>query len=130
MADKEKLIIKVDPIRQINYTDSDLFALHSVPVKRTVVTKAMSKVSLITYLGTKEKLNDNDVIRVGNLGMCYRVKKYHKMTDRDGNIYIVTRVDKASITSLDIDAIKKGDNVEILNRESFEQLFDKAYRSR
>lgn len=129
MAESEKLIIKSEPLRRINYTYSDLYDVASVPVKRTVVTKLMTKVKLVTYLGVKERLNDGDVIRVGNLGICYRVKKHHKATDKNGNIYVLKRLDNAFVTSLDINAIKLGDKVEILNRESFEQLFDKAYNA-
>lgn len=129
MDKPEKVIVKSEPWRRINYTYSDLYAVNTVPVKRTVVTQLMTKVHLITYLGTKERLNDGDVIRVGNLGICYRVKKHHKVSDVGGNIYVLKRMDGAFVTSLDINAIKLGDVVEILNRESFEQLFNKAYNA-
>lgn len=86
----------------------------------------MYKVGRFTYIGTKEKLDNGDVIQVGNLGLKYKVRKLKKMDDRYWHIYEIKRIDGNLTTGLDINATKVGQKVLIVSRQTFQQIFNWA----
>ena len=124
--DKKKIILKRDSLPGVDMSISDFTQVHTVTVAWTSVTKKMYKKYKQTFIGIKEKLNEGEVIRVGSLGILYRVIKLTEYTDKEGFIHRVQRVDGASTTATDIEAIKVGDKVKITNRRSFEQKINYA----
>ena len=79
-----------------------------------------------TFIGLKDKLNAGEVIKLGDLGLQYRVIKLTEYTEFEGFIHRVQRVDGALTTTTDIEAIELGDKVKITNRRSFEQKINYA----
>lgn len=124
--DKKKIILKRDALPGVDMSISDFTQVHTVTVVWTSVTKKMYKKYKQTFIGIKEKLNEGEVIRVGSLGLLYRVIKLTQYTDTEGFIHRVQRVDGASTTATDIDAIEVGDKVKITNRRSFQQKLNYA----
>jgi hypothetical protein len=124
--DKKKIILKRDALPGVDMSISDFTQVHTVTVVWTSVTKKMYKKFKQTFIGIKEKLNAGETIRVGNLGLMYRVIKLTEYTENEGFIHRVQRVDGASITGTDIEAIEVGDKVKITNRRSFEQMINYA----
>lgn len=120
--DQDKIVIKRYELPGVDMSINDLEMLHTVKIKVTKVTKKMFKKSPKTFIGTKDQLDDMDVIQVGNMGIKYRVMKLVKMTDREGYIYRVKRVDGANTTALDMDNIEVGMKVLITNRKTFDEL--------
>lgn len=126
MVDNEKIILKTDALPGVDMSIIDLSAVHTVRINVTEVTNIMYKIGRQTFIGIKEPLDVQDIIQVGGLGLKYRVRKLEKMTDRNGYIYKVKRLDGASTTQLDIDAIHLGQKVRVVSRRTFEQMFNYA----
>lgn len=126
MDNKEKIIIKSDYLPGVDQSVVDLTLFSTVKPRFTKVTKLMYKKRGLTFIGTKGKLDNHDVIQVGNLGLKYKVQKLEKVTDREGFIYKVRRICNSNTTALDIDSIKLGDKVHIVNRKTFDQMFNYA----
>lgn len=124
--DKKKIILKRDALPGVDMSISDFTQVHTVTVVWTNVTKKMYKKYKQTFIGIKEKLNAGEVIRVGSIGLLYRVIKLTEYTEKEGFIHRVQRVDGASTTATDIDAIEVGDKVKITNRRSFQQKLNYA----
>jgi hypothetical protein len=122
--DQDKIVIKRYEFPGVDMSVNDFEMLSSVKIGVTKVTKKMYKKWKQTFIGTKDQLDDGDVIQVGNLDLKYRVLKHHKITDREGYIYRVRRVDNANTTGLDINNIEVGMKVKIVNRKTFEQLMN------
>jgi len=117
--------IKLPPVswKGIDYTYNNLSSLASVKVLWNKVTDGMKKEHGVTYIGVKERQDDGDILELGLYKVLYRVVAHHKVTARNGNIYIIVRVDGSNITQFDIDAVKVGQTFKIKNRKSFKQLF-------
>ncbi len=98
----------------------DFTQLHTSPPTVSICTKPIWKKSSMAFIGVKQNMLPGEVIRVGNLGIKYKIVSVVSR-DEDGFHYRIKRVDGASITSLDIDATKKGDKVKIVNRRTFQQ---------
>lgn len=130
MADNDKLIIKTESLPGVDLSVVDLTLVSSVKVGITIVKKVMYKKWGKTYIGVRDQLDAGDVIQVGNLGIKYKVQKLVQLTDREGYIYRVRRVDDANTTQLDIDAIALKDKVRIVSRKTFEQLMNYACSQR
>lgn len=126
MADKDKVILKKPAQPGVDMSITDFTFVSSVKVNWTKVTKLMYKNKYLTFIGTKDQLDVLDVIQVGNLSLKYRVVKLEKMTDREGYIYRIRRIDGGSTTSTDLDAIKVGQKVSIVNRKTFDQMINYA----
>jgi hypothetical protein len=124
--DKNKIILKRSALPGVDMSISDFTQVHTVKVVWSKVTKKMYKEYKQTFIGLKDKLDAGDVIRVGNLGLSYRVIKLSKVTEKEGFIHRVQRLDGNSTTLTDIDAIEVGDKVKITNRRSFEQMINYA----
>lgn len=124
--DKKKIILKRDALPGVDMSISDFTQVHTVTVVWTNVTKKMYKKYKQTFIGIKEKLNAGEVIRVGSLGLFYRVIKLTEYTEKEGFIHRVQRVDGASTTATDINAIEVGDKVKVTNRRSFQQKLNYA----
>lgn len=122
--DQDKTVIKRYELPGVDMSLSDFELLSTVKRKVTKVTKKMYKKSYLTYIGIKEQLSGGDVIQVGNMGIKYRVLKLQKVTDREGYIYRVKRVDNASTTILDMDNIEVGMKVLVVSRKTFEQMLN------
>lgn len=120
--DQDKIVIKRYEFPGVDMSINDFEMLSSVKIGVTKVTKKMYKKWKQTFIGTKDQLDDGDVIQVGNMELKYRVLKHNKITDREGYIYRVRRVDNANTTGLDIDNIEVGMKVLIVNRRTFDQL--------
>lgn len=119
--DKNKIILKKEELPGVDMSVSDFTQLHTVQVTWSKVTKKMYKEKRQTFIGLKDTLNVGEVIQVGNLGLKYRVLKLSKVTDTEGYIHRIKRIDDKSITLTDIDAIKEGGKVRIVNRRSFQK---------
>lgn len=105
---------------------SDFTQVHTVAVAWAKVTKKMYKKYKQGFIGLSERLNKGEIIQVGNLGLKYRVIKLTQYTEREGFIHRIKRVDDASITLTDLNAIKVGGKVRITNRRSFDQKINYA----
>ena len=97
--------------------------LCTVPVGWTVVTKAIYREQWGFFIGIKERLNVLDVLEIGSHKEHYKVVKFAKVTDYDGNIYKIVRTDGNKITSVDLELIKLGDKVRVSTRRSFQHKF-------
>lgn len=87
----------------------------------------MEKIKGQSTIGIAEKLEPNEVFQIGQSGPIYRVIRLIKMTDREGNIHRIRRVDGESITSFDLGVATVGSKVRVFNRENFWDLFEQAY---
>lgn len=117
MAENEDIILRTERLEGV---DKTLFAyeqLQSVPIVKTKVTVGMYKSGNVLLIGTKERLNEGDVIQVGNFNLKYRVITFRKLT-LAGGIYRIKRVDGANATQLDLDGAPVGSKVKILNRRT------------
>jgi len=123
---KEKVIIKSVSQPGIDLSVVDLTLVSTVKVRFTKVTKLMFKKKWLTYIGTKDQLDVHDVIQLGCLKLKYKVQKLEKMTDREGYIYKIRRIGDSNTTQLDLDNVKLGDTVHIINRKTFDQMFNYA----
>ena len=113
----EDIILRTERLEGV---DKTLFAyeqFQSVPIVKTKVTIPMYKSENILLIGTKEKLNVDEVIEVGDYKIKYRVVSFRKMTIK-GGLYRIKRVDGANATQLDLDGATKGKKVTILNRNT------------
>lgn len=126
VPDNNKIILKTNSLPGIDMSVIDLSLVSSVKVGITKVTNKIYKIRSQTFIGTRDQLDVQDIIQVGFFGIKYRVRKLEKMTDRNGYIYKIRRLDGAATTSLDMDAVKLGAKVRIVNRKTFEQLFNYA----
>lgn len=126
--DKEnnKIILKRDNLPGVDLSVLDLTLLGSVKVRVSKVTKTMYKEHSLTFIGTRDMLNKGDVIQVGNLGLKYRVLKLSKVTDREGYIHRIKRVDNGSTTITDLSNVSVGQTIMIVNRKTFEQIFEEG----
>jgi hypothetical protein len=124
--DKNKIILKRSALPGVDMSISDFTQIHTIKVVWSKVTKKMYKEYKQTFIGLKDKLDAGDVIRVGNLGLSYRVIKLSKFTEKEGFIHRVQRLDGNSTTLTDINAIELGDKVSITSRRSFEQMINYA----
>lgn len=116
MNNEEKIILKDYSLPGVDKSVGDFTLWATTSVIRTEVTKKLHKERGAAYIGVKERLNDNEVIKVGKYFQKYRVIEFSQMTDKYGNIYQVKRVDGNPVTQTDIDAIRVGHNVEIVSR--------------
>lgn len=129
VEDKDKVILKNNSYQGVVLSEYDFSLLSSVPFSKTVVTKQMWKERRRTYLGVKQFANKpGDVIQIGSLKKLYRIIKFVRregtMMGKGGDIIMVKRIDGAVTADLDIDNAKKGSNIKVLNRRSFEELLD------
>lgn len=123
---KENIILKRPALPGVDMSVVDLELVSTVKVRVTIVKKPIYKIKGQTFIGTRDQLDKMDVIQVGSLRLKYRVMKLAKMTDYDGYIYRIKRIDGASTTGLDIDATALGQKVSIVNRPTFDDLFNYA----
>lgn len=124
---KEKIVLKRSALPGVDMSIVDLTQVHTVKVRFTIVKKPMYKVRRQTFIGTRDQLDKMDVIQLGPLKLKYRVLKLAKMTDFDGYIYKIKRIDGEATVGVDIDnADKIGQKVSIVNRPTFENLFSYA----
>lgn len=121
-----KIILKSEHLPGVDLSVLDLRLVSSVKVGITKVTKPIYKVGKLTYIGVKEKLDNGDVIQVGNRALLYKVRRHKKADDKYWNIYEIKRIDGSFTTSLDMEATKVGQKVRIVSRQSFEQIFNWA----
>lgn len=111
----------------IDYGFNDLTDLASVKIRYTKLTVPMYKVKTASYIGLWHILTKGEVIKVGPLKKTYKIKYIEKNAHpKKGFIYRIERTDCAPITALDLDNANEEDlTIEITNRQSFEQLFNK-----
>jgi len=100
---QDKIILKRSELPGVDMSLVDLEMVSTVKILISVVKKPIFKIKGATFIGTKDQLDKMDVIQVGNLGIKYRVVKLQKMTDREGYIYRIRRMDGSSTTILDIE---------------------------
>lgn len=122
-TDDNKIILKRSELPGIDMSLVDLEIVGTVKVRVTIIKKKMYVVKGKTFIGTRDQLDNMDVIQLGNFGIKYRVMSLEKMTDYEGYIYRIKRLDGYNTTDLDINATEVGQKVKIVNRQSFEQLF-------
>jgi len=127
---KDKVILKSYAQPGIDLSVVDLTLVSTVKIRFTKVTKLMYKKGWLTYIGTKDQLDVHDVIQLGCLKLKYKVQKLEKMTDREGYIYKIRRIGNHNTTQLDIDNAVLGSSVHIVNRQTFDQLFNYACSQR
>jgi hypothetical protein len=126
IEDQDKIILKRYELPGVDMSVTDFEMLSTVKVSVTHVTKKMYKSSGQTFIGIKEQLDKGDVIQAGNMEIKYKVIKLVKVTDREGRIYRVKRIDGGHTTQLDLDNIAVGQKVRVVNRKTFEQLMNYA----
>lgn len=129
MEEAEPIVLKTDRLDGVDMSVSDISMLSAVKVVVTNCTEPIFKIKTQSFIGTKERLDDGDVIQVGDLGIKYRVIKNLRMRGKTGNIYRIKRVDGFAITSLDINATRKGQRVKIVNRKSYKQIFEEISKA-
>jgi hypothetical protein len=122
----EKVILKRSALPGVDMSIVDLELVSTVKIRVTIVKKAIFKIKGKTFIGTRDQLDKMDVIQLGNFKLKYRVMKLEKMTDYDGYIYRIKRMDGNSTTNLDINATAIGQKVGIVNRPTFDSLFNYA----
>jgi len=112
----EKIILKDFSLPGVDKSVNDmtLWATHGVIWVK--VTKVLYKEKGTAYIGLSERLVEGEVIQAGKNEKLYRIVRFHRVTDRNGNIFKVIRMDNNPITQTDIDAISIGDNVRITSR--------------
>ena len=126
MDNNNKVILKRSELPGVDMSIVDLELVSTVKVRVTIIKKSIYKIKGQTFIGTRDQLDSMDVIQTGNLKQKYRVMKLVKLTDFDGYIYRIKRLDGTSTTSLDIDATAVGQKVSIVNRPTFDDLFNYA----
>jgi len=120
---EETIKFKADSRGGFQLHFNNLEMLSSVKMVINVITKPIFKVKSQSFIGLKEYMDDGDVIEAGDFKKLYRIL-YHASQDHNGNVYRIERIDKASITNFDIEATKKGQRVRVVNRKSFEKIFN------
>lgn len=126
MDNNNKVVLKRSELPGVDMSIVDLELVSTVKVRVTIIKKPIHKIKGQTFIGTRDQLDKMDVIQTGNLKQKYRVMKLVKLTDYDGYIYRIKRLDGTSTTSLDIDATAVGQKVSIVNRPTFDDLFNYA----
>ena len=121
---EEIIKFKADSRGGFDYSFNNLETLASVKMVINKVTFPIYKVKSTSYIGLKERMDDGDIIEVGLYKKLYRIIKHKAIDAKRGNIYQIKRVDGASITSFDIDAVKIGQKVKVKNRKSFQTMFN------
>lgn len=122
-TDDNKIILKRSELPGIDMSLVDLEIVGTVKVRVSIIKKKMYTIKGKTFIGTRDQLDNMDVIQLGNFGIKYRVMSLEKMTDYEGYIYRIKRLDGHNTTELDINATAVGQKFKIVNRQSFEQLF-------
>jgi len=124
--DKGKIIMKKSALPGVDMSISDFTMVTSVKVTKTKVTKRLFFKGGAYFIGTKDQLDSNDVIKVGLQGVKYKVVKMVKVDPIGKFIHRVKRVDGNTITTVDINAILLGQPVKIVSRPSFQQMINYA----
>lgn len=123
----EKVILKRSALPGVDMSIVDLELVSTVKVRVTIVKKVMYKIRRQTFIGTRDQLDDLDVIQLGTLKRKYRVMKLVKLDDYGGYIYRIKRIDGEPTIGIDIDnANTLGQKVSIVNRPTFDDLFNYA----
>ena len=102
---------------------NNLEMLSSVKMVINEITKPIYKERSKSFIGLKEYMDDGDVIEAGDFKKLYRILR-HASQDHNGNVYRIERVDGGNITNFDIEATRKGQKVRVVNRKSFETIFN------
>lgn len=122
--DQDRIVIKRYELPGVDMSLNDFEIVGTVKIGWTKVTKKMWKKNGKTFIGTKDQLDDGDVIQVGNMEIKYRVVKLETISDREWFIYRIIRVDGSNIVGIDLDNVEVGMKVKIVNRKTFEQLMN------
>lgn len=123
----EKVILKRSALPGVDMSVVDLELVSTVKVRVTIVKKVMYKIRRQTFIGTRDQLDDLDVIQLGALKRKYRVMKLVRLDDYGGYIYRIKRIDGEPTIGIDIDnANTLGQKVSIVNRPTFDDLFNYA----
>lgn len=101
----------------------DFLQVHHSPILVTKVTKQMWVKNLKTYIGIKENMMTGEVIRIGKLQLSYKVMKVLPK-EKNGNVYMIRRVDDNATTQLDIDNAKKDSKVKRMSLRTFKDQFE------
>lgn len=121
--DNKKIIVKKHNLPGVDLSLIDISMLSAVKVIYTKVVAPMYKKGHYGYIALKDRLDDGDVIKVGDFGMLYRSLKQERFSPEGGILHKVKRVDNFNITSHDLNGIHKGDTARITNRRSYDQIF-------
>ena len=121
---EDSIIKKKTTLPGVDMSIFDFSDLTSVKIQRTFISKPIHKVGAKTYIGLKESADEGDILELGNLGIKYVVLSLKQLTPREGKIHRIKRLDGNSTTSTDIAATKVGQKVRILNRRSFNEIFN------
>lgn len=125
--DKGKIILKRSALPGVDMSVVDLELVSTVKIRVTILKKVMYKIRRQTFIGTRDQLDDMDVIQLGSLRLKYRVIKLIKLDDYGGYIYRIKRIDGEPTIGIDIDnASKLGQKINIVNRPTFDDLFNYA----
>lgn len=126
--DEGKTIIKSDALPGVDKSNSDYTLLSTIQPSCTVVTKAIWKVKGKTFIGVKQHVQPGNVIRVGNMGLTYKVIRLMKVegtrNGKGGMIFRIKRADGNLTTNVDLDNIFKGQTVKILGRQNYIDTLD------
>lgn len=125
-AENEKIILKTEFMEGGDKSLYDFGLLSSVKVNVTQIVVPIHKSGTIAYIGTKEPLLPQEVIKVKRSGISYKIiGSLVKVIPTGGYIYRVKRTDGYNITQLDINSTIKGEKLFIKNRKTFEQLINR-----
>jgi len=124
-SNKETLIIKETQWPGVDKSVNDLTMLHTVRIATTKVTKTIFKKGSTTFIGLKDRLIKGDVIQVGTYERKYRIFDLVKVSDIEGLIYKIRRVDNKPTSSVDLELVLLGDSVKILTVVTKNRLFDR-----
>lgn len=122
MSEGNNILYKSKRLGGVDKSFNNLETLSSVKMVINKITLPIYKHRSSSYIGLKERMDDGDIIQAGLYKVLYRIL-HHQKVSSDGNIYLIERVDGANITSFDIGQTKKGQNVLVKNRKSFDTIF-------
>jgi len=120
---EENIKFKADSRGGFQLHFNNLEMLSSVKMVINEITKPIYKERSKSVIVLIEYMDDGDVIEAGDFKKLYRILR-HTSQDHNGNVYRIERVDGGNITNFDIEATRKGQKVRVVNRKSFETIFN------
>ena len=118
----EKIIVKKNNLPGVDLSLVDISLFSSVKVIYTKVVAPMYKKGHYGYIALKDRLDNGDVIQVGDYKILYRILGQMRFSPEGGILHKVKRVDAFNITSQDIQGIHTGNTARITNRRSYDQI--------
>lgn len=126
--DSEKLVIKRTTDVSLLYQEDLSSCISAVPYTATKTTTGMFKKGIYGCVGFRDAVEDGEIVQLGFFKIKYKVfGNSFFVRGSKAKYYRLRRVDGNSITTQDISGIESGQNVRIVSRKTFKQLFDQKH---